>query len=107
MAFSVVRNDGYSPMMGDLGNLRCVAVDLNVTSYVNPGGETLVPAALGLSRIIGIIPLANARGFVFGFTRSTNKMTIAQDNGTATAAALPEIPNATNFGTVSLLVVGL
>ena len=107
MAYSIVPNPGTSMAPVELGPLRGVAVALNITSYTNPGGEILVPANLGMSRIIGVVAIVCPFGFVVNFTRATNTVTIARDNGTATAAALPEVTNGNNFGALSLLVIGV
>lgn len=107
MAFSITPAPGTSLVPIKLGNLRASAVDINITSYTNPGGETLVPASFGMNRILGVIPIACPFGFVVNFTRATNKVTIARDNSAATAAALPEVTNANAFGALSLLVIGL
>lgn len=106
MAFTITPSPGTSPVIGRAGALRLVAVDINISSYTNPGGETLVPANFGMNRILGVIAIGCPFGFVVNFTRSTNKVTIARDNAAATAAALPEIPNTNAFGALSLLVIG-
>lgn len=109
MAFSFVQTPGLSPFY-DFAALRSTVADLNVTSYTNPNGETLTPDQFGMKRIIGADVLNCPRGFVVQFTRvnqgTSLKMTIAQDNGTATAGALPEIPNTTNFGSLTIQVIG-
>lgn len=40
-----------------LGNLKAVVGELNVTSYLNPGGATITPESVGFSKIAFIQPL--------------------------------------------------
>lgn len=111
MAFSLTRTPGVSPALGELGPLRVVSADLNVSSYTNPNGETLDPLMFGMKFILGVVAISAPRGFVYNYTYNAtaaqSKLTIAQDNGVATAAALPEIPNSTNHGTVRFLIIGV
>lgn len=109
MAFSLTVTPGLSPIW-ELNALRATVADLNVTSYVNPGGETLLPETFGMKRLLGAVVIVGQRGFVYNFTRvaqgTSLKMTIAQDVTPAATAALPEITNANAHGAVTVLVFG-
>jgi hypothetical protein len=100
----------FTPSNLELGvtDVRSASLDVNVTSYVNPGGETFTPDMFGFKRLIGATVTIGVRGFVYNFVKSgvNLKLTIAQDNGTATAAALPEIPNGNAHGAITVLAIG-
>jgi hypothetical protein len=107
MAFNVVNTPGVSPVIFKAA-ARIVVADLNITSYTNPGGEQLDPKAFNMTRILAVLPMSTSgrpATYVPG-TGVAGKLVINQDATPAAAAALPEVPNATNVGVVRVVVFG-
>lgn len=105
MATALVVTPGTSPVYGQDGPIRTTIADLNITSYTT-GGDVLLPDTFGMKRIFGVNVIGCPRGYVPQYITSTGKLTIAWDNGTATAATLPEITSTTNVGVIRVQVLG-
>lgn len=74
-------------------------VKLTVTGTYATGGEAIsIPK---VERVKAMLPAGGQSGYVAGFDYANQKMKLYQDNGTATAAALPEVANGANHTALS------
>lgn len=74
-------------------------VALTVTGTYATGGEAIsIPK---VERVKGMIPLGGQAGYVADYDSANQKLKLRQDNGTATAAALPEVANGATHTAIS------
>lgn len=89
--------------LGNTGTLHIVT--LTVTGTYTTGGESVDVA--DNERIYGMFPLGGQVGYVADWDVTNQKLKLRQDNGTATAAALPEVTNGANHTAISGSIWGI
>ena len=104
MALTVIDKDAKPPFTL-VGGLKGRVVEITFDSSYATGGEALTAADCGMSSIVQLLAHENS-GRVFEYDYANSKLKAYQDAGAA--AALAEVPNATNLATVvtRALVIG-
>ena len=89
------------PLSG--GNFKMVAGELDVTSYLNPGGATITPESVGLARIMAILPLEANTDTNHNFVAASSNVLVYQ-----TLANPPvEAADTVDVGGMRVLIVGI
>ena len=85
-----------------LGSVKATVGELDVTSYLNPGGATITPESVGLSKILMILPLEANTDTNHNFVAASGNVLVYQ-----TLANPPvEAADTVDVGGMRVIVIG-